>query len=103
MTDQPKVLTFDSYGDGWVDPFGEATEFWKLTGATGSQSGNLMKGHAAARSTFCLADGEYDFSAPGAVSWVSPANSQPRFRFGIKVERPVSNADTPRPLSLGCL
>ncbi|CBJ28907.1 hypothetical protein Esi_0123_0079 [Ectocarpus siliculosus] len=64
-----KVLTFDSYGDGWSDPFGEATEFWTLTGATGSWSGNLMKGHAAARSTLCLADGDYDFSAPGAVSW----------------------------------
>ncbi|CAN0565582.1 unnamed protein product, partial [Ectocarpus sp. 12 AP-2014] len=44
-------------------------EFWTLTGATGSWSGNLMKGHAAARSTLCLADGDYDFSAPGAVSW----------------------------------
>ncbi|CAN0052765.1 unnamed protein product [Ectocarpus sp. 4 AP-2014] len=64
-----KVLTFDSYGDGWSDPFGEATEFWMLTGATGSWSGNLMKGHAAARSTLCLADGDYDFSAPGAISW----------------------------------
>lgn len=65
------MLTFDSIGDGWSDPFGEATEFWQLAGATGSWSGNLMNGHGGARSTLCLADGDYDFSAPGAVSWVS--------------------------------
>lgn len=71
IENKTQVLTFDGIGDGWSDPFGEATEFWNLVGATGSWSGNLMKGHEGARSTLCLADGDYDFSAPGAVSWVS--------------------------------
>lgn len=29
-----------------------------------------MAGHDAARTRLCLPSGEYDFSAPGAVSWV---------------------------------
>ncbi|CAN0198031.1 unnamed protein product, partial [Hapterophycus canaliculatus] len=68
-TSAVEVLTFDGYGDGWSDPLGEATEYWTLTGATGQWFGNLMPGHEAARSKLCLPGGEYDFSAPGDVSW----------------------------------
>lgn len=75
------MLAFDSYGDGWSDPLGEATENWTLTGATGEWLGNLMPGHQAARSTHCLPEGEYDFSAPGDVSWVS---KQEACAFGLQ-------------------
>lgn len=97
-TTNKQVLTFDSMGDGWSDPFGEATEFWNLVGSTGSWSGNLMKGHDGARSTLCLGDGDYDFSAPGAVSWVSERASQ-NHGFVVPVSKTQYNFRFP---GLGC-
>lgn len=66
-----QVAAFDSYGDGWIDPFGNATAYWELTGKTAQWTGTLLEGHESSRTRVCLPPGKYDFAAPGALAWVS--------------------------------
>lgn len=67
-----QVDASDSYGDGWVDPFGNTTEsaYWNLEGVDREQIGTVSKDHITMGSQFCLNKGKYNFTAPGNVAWV---------------------------------